>query len=35
MQLAEIVVPQPRIEPAPLAVKAQSSNHWDAREFSW
>ena len=28
-----ILVPQPGIEPEPLAVKARSSNHWTAREF--
>ena len=28
-----ILVPQPGIEPAPLVVKAQSPNHWTAREF--
>ena len=28
-----ILVPQSGIEPAPLAVKAQSPNHWTAREF--
>ena len=28
-----ILVPQPRIKPAPLAVEAESSNHWSAREF--
>ena len=28
-----ILVPQPRIEPGPLAVKAQNPNHWTAREF--
>ena len=27
-----ILVPWPEIQP--LAVKAQSPNHWDAREFS-
>lgn len=27
------LVPQPRIEPAPSAVKARSSNHWTTREF--
>ena len=28
-----ILVPGPGIEPAPSAVKAQSPNHWTAREF--
>ena len=28
-----ILVPQPGIEPGPLAVKAQRPNHWTAREF--
>ena len=28
-----ILVPHQGIKPAPLAVKAQSSNHWTAREF--
>ena len=28
-----ILVPQPGIEPGPLAVKAQNPNHWTAREF--
>ena len=28
----EIFVPQWGIEPGPLAVKAQSSNHWTARK---
>ena len=28
-----ILVPQPGIEPRPLAVKAWSPNHWTAREF--
>ena len=28
-----ILVPQPGIEPWPSAVRAQSSNHWTAREF--
>ena len=27
-----ILVPQPRIESEPLAVKEQSTNHWMARE---
>ena len=27
-----ILVPRPGIEPMPLAVKAQSPNHWTARE---
>ena len=31
-QLA-ILVPRPGIEPGPLVVKAQSPNHWTAREF--
>ena len=30
-----ILVPQPGIAPRPLAVKAQSSNHWTTREFPW
>ena len=30
-----ILVPQPRIKPAPLAVRAQSSDHWAARELLW
>ena len=31
-----ILVPRPGIEPAPSAVRAQSPNHWTAREFpSW
>ena len=29
-----ILVPQPGIEPAPLAAKAQSPNHWTAKEYS-
>ena len=29
----KILVPQPRIEPAPLLVKAQSPNHWTTRDF--
>ena len=29
----EILVPQPGIEPMPRAVKTQSSNHWNSREF--
>ena len=29
-----ILVPQPRIEPAPSAVKASSPTHWTAREFT-
>ena len=28
-----ILVPQPGIEPRPLAVKAQNLNHWTIREF--
>ena len=28
-----VLVPQPGIEPGPLSVKAQSPNHWTAREF--
>ena len=28
-----ILVPQPGIKPVPSAVKAQSPNHWTAREF--
>ena len=28
-----ILVPQPGIEPVPLAVKAWNPNHWTAREF--
>ena len=28
-----ILVPQPGIEPVPLAVKARSPNHWTTREF--
>ena len=28
------LVPRPGIEPAPLAVKAWSPNHWTAREFT-
>ena len=28
-----ILVPQPGIEPTPLAVKEWSPNHWTAREF--
>ena len=31
---AAILVPCPGIEPGPLAVGAQSPNHWTAREFS-
>ena len=27
-----ILVPRPGIEPAPLALEAQSLNHWTARE---
>lgn len=29
----QMSVPPPGIEPAPLAVKAQSPIHWPAREF--
>ena len=29
-----ILVPQPGIEPMPLAMKAQSLNHWTARQIS-
>ena len=28
-----ILAPTPEIEPEPRAVKAQSPNHWTAREF--
>ena len=28
-----ILVPQPWIEPGPLAVKAQSPSHWTTRKF--
>jgi len=28
-----ILVPQPRIEPRPTAVKAQGFSHWTTREF--
>ena len=28
------LISQPWIEPVPLALKAQSSNHWTTREFS-
>ena len=28
-----LLVPRPGIEPGPLAVRAQSPNHWTAREF--
>ena len=28
-----ILVPQPRIKPGPMAVRAQSPNHWIAREL--
>ena len=28
-----IIIPRPGIEPVPSAVKAQSPNHWTAREF--
>ena len=30
-----ILVPQPGIEPRPMAVKAWNPNHWTAMEFSW
>ena len=30
-----ILVPQPGIEPRPLAVRACSPNHWTTREFPW
>ena len=30
-----ILVPQPEIEPRPLAMKAWSPHHWTAREFPW
>lgn len=30
-----ILVPGPGIEPAPPTLKAQSVNHWNAREDSW
>ena len=30
-----ILVPRTGIEPAPLAVRAQSPNHWTAREFPY
>ena len=33
-QAYRILVPQPGIEPGPLAMKVQSPNHWTAREFS-
>ena len=29
-----ILVPWPEIEPGPSAVKAQSPNHWTARELN-
>ena len=29
----QILVPRPGIEPMPYALKAQSLNHWTAREF--
>ena len=29
------LVPQPGIEPVPLAVRAQSPNPWATREFPW
>ena len=32
MQQVGILVPQPGIEPMPLALGAQSLNHWTARE---
>ena len=28
-----ILVPQPEIQPRPLAVRTQSPNHWTTREF--
>ena len=28
-----ILVPQPGIEPVPLAVEVQSPNHWTTRKF--
>ena len=33
LQLVGILVPWPGIEPGPLAVEAQSPNHWTTREF--
>ena len=30
-----ILVPQPGVEPGPMAVKVPSTNHWTAREFSY
>lgn len=33
IQLARSLVPQPAIEPAPLAVKTRSPNQWTKREF--
>ena len=33
--VCSILVPQPGIEPIPLAVEAQSPNHWTAREVPW
>ena len=32
-EACRILVPQPEIELGPLSVKAQSPNHWTAREF--
>ena len=32
-EACEILVLRPGIEPVPLAVEAQSPNHWTAREF--
>ena len=32
-EICGILVPQPGIETVPLAVEAQSPNHWSAREF--
>ena len=34
VQLVGFLVPQPGIEPPPSAVRAQSPNHWTARELS-
>ena len=33
MRLVETLVPQPGIEPGPLAVQVQSPNHWTTREI--
>ena len=30
-----VLVPQPGMEPMPLAVEAWSANHWTTREFPW